>query len=232
MNDQDTLQSQYWNLRQTSRSVIELHIKGTIGSPEITEGMMRVAKRNIIRLQREIYEFGPAILEIHVKINSGGGFSSEGFGIYELLKNHKAKKLVFIDFMCGSAATIVAMAGDIIFMNANGRFFIHEAKNICIGSASDFLSLGRELAKIERAVRRLYAKKTKQLTDKRIERLLVRETNLSAQEALKLGFVDVILPASMDAEKEFGDYSPVKELLENKCLRCVFLAIAPWRDKA
>lgn len=220
-NIEITQPTRYWNFKKISPNVLELLIKGTIGGPELSHSGLKTAEWNLARMRRMLFDFGKEITEIHIRINSGGGLGAAGRGIYGLLKNHSARKLVVIDYMCGSAATIVAMAGDRIFMRANGRFFIHESKSFCLGSASDFLSAGHALAKLERETRQLYLKKTG-LTDKRLERMMFRETNLTAEEALKLGFIDEILPTSEDAQKEFGNYSPNAELLDHKCLQCGF----------
>lgn len=229
MNIEITQPTRYWNFTKISPNVLELHIRGTIGGPELSYSILKTAEWNLARMRRMISEFGRQISEIHVKINSGGGISAEGQGIYELLKNHPAKKFVTIEYFCGSVASVICMVGDRIFMRANGRFFMHESKSFCIGSASDFLLIGHTMAKLERKTRQIYTKRTG-LTDKRVERILFRETFLSAQEALELGFIDEILPPSPAAEKEFGNYTtPNSELLDHKCLQCVYKL---WRGKA
>lgn len=221
MNIEITQPTRYWNFTKISPNVLELYIKGTIGSPELSHSMLKTAEWNMARMRRMLFDFGKEISEIHIRINSGGGLAAEGQGIYELFLQHPAPKLVVIEYMCGSAATIVAMAGDRIFMRANGRFFIHKSFSFCLGSASDFLFISHTLERLERKTRKLYTKKTG-LSDKRLERMMVRETNLTAEEALKLGFIDEILPPSEDAQKEFGNYSPNAELLDQKCLQCGF----------
>lgn len=226
MNTSVKQNTPYWNFQKISPNVLELHIKGKFGGPEINFSALKVAERNILQMRRELSEFGLGISEIHVKINSVGGYSAEGISIYEMLKSHRAKKLVFIEGKCASAATIVAMAGDKISMVENGNFFIHISQTICIGSARDFLSMGYAMEKFERETRRLYAKRAKSLTDKKIKQMMVRETNLTARQALKLGFVDEILPASPDTQDELPDYSPTQEILDCRCFHCAFL---PWR---
>lgn len=65
------------------------------------------------------------VTEITLRINSPGGYITAGTALYAALKQHKAKKIVMIDGICASVATIVAMAGDVIKMNPLGAFVIH-----------------------------------------------------------------------------------------------------------
>ena len=47
---------------------------------------------------------------IHVHVNSPGGQVFEGLGIYNTLKDHKARVIVHIDGMALSMASLIAMA--------------------------------------------------------------------------------------------------------------------------
>ena len=63
-----------------------------------------------------------AVPEIVVRINSGGGDVFAANAIYTRLKDNAAKIIVKIDGWAASAATIVAMAGDVIEIPGNGVF--------------------------------------------------------------------------------------------------------------
>lgn len=63
-----------------------------------------------------------AVPEIVVRINSGGGDVFAANAIYTRLKDNAAKITVKIDGWAASAATIVAMAGDVIEIPGNGVF--------------------------------------------------------------------------------------------------------------
>ena len=67
-----------------------------------------------------------AVPEIVVRINSGGGDVFAANAIYTRLKHNAAKITVKIDGWAASAATIVAMAGDVIEIPGNGVFMEHD----------------------------------------------------------------------------------------------------------
>lgn len=67
-----------------------------------------------------------AVPEIVVRINSGGGDVFAANAIYTRLKDNAAKITVKIDGWAASAATIVAMAGDVIEIPGNGVFMVHD----------------------------------------------------------------------------------------------------------
>lgn len=64
-----------------------------------------------------------SVPEIVVRINSGGGDVFAANAIYTRLKDNPAKITVKIDGWAASAATIVAMAGDVIEIPGQRRFY-------------------------------------------------------------------------------------------------------------
>ena len=50
--------------------------------------------------------------ELNIYINSGGGSVYGGLAIYNILKRHKGKKIVTVDGIAASIASIIALAGD------------------------------------------------------------------------------------------------------------------------
>ncbi|MBR0256816.1 MAG: Clp protease ClpP, partial [Synergistaceae bacterium] len=53
---------------------------------------------------------------ITLRINSSGGDVFEAIAIYNWLKGHECHVNVYIDGLCASAASVIAMAGDNIYM--------------------------------------------------------------------------------------------------------------------
>ncbi len=49
------------------------------------------------------------IPELHIRINSPGGFIYEGLAIFNYLKAHSAKVIVHIDSLAASMASVIAM---------------------------------------------------------------------------------------------------------------------------
>ena len=135
-----------------------------------------------------------AVAEIVVRINSGGGDVFAASAIYTRLKDNKAKILVKIDGWAGSAATIIAMAGDVIEIPGNGVFMVHDPKMGARGyfSAEDFKKAAEELKVIKQAIVNGYALKTKKDPEE-IAAIMAAETWYDGKQAVDAGFCDRLM---------------------------------------
>ena len=135
-----------------------------------------------------------AVAEIVVRINSGGGDVFAANAIYTRLKDNKAKILVKIDGWAGSAATIIAMAGDVIEIPGNGVFMVHDPKMGARGyfSAEDFKKAAEELKVIKQAIVNGYALKTKKDPEE-IAAIMAAETWYDGKQAVDAGFCDRLM---------------------------------------
>src|SRR5689334_5129571 len=62
---------------------------------------------------------------LNISINSDGGDVYTGFAIYQYLALHSAKKIVRVEGLAASMASVVAMVGDEIIMPRNSTMMIH-----------------------------------------------------------------------------------------------------------
>lgn len=134
------------------------------------------------------------VAEIIVRINSGGGDVFAANAIYTRLKDHKAKITVKIDGWAASAATIIAMAGDVIEIPAGGVFMIHDPK-MCVRtylSSDEFIKCAEELKVIKQSIINTYVAKTGK-SEEEISTLMTNETWLDGQEAVNSGFCDKLM---------------------------------------
>lgn len=135
-----------------------------------------------------------AVSEIVVRINSGGGDVFAANAIYTRLKDNAAKITVKIDGWAGSAATIVAMAGDVIEIPGNGVFMVHDPKMGARGyfSAEDFVKAAEELNVIKNSIVNGYALKTKKDPEE-IAAIMAAETWYDGKQAVDAGFCDRLM---------------------------------------
>ncbi len=131
------------------------------------------------------------ISTLNIYINSGGGDVFAGQAIYSMLKRHKAQKKVYVDGLAASIASVIAMAGDIVYMPKNAMMMIHKAWTIGLGNANDFRKLADDMDKIDESILVTYEAKTGLEKDKIIE-MVQAETWLTAEEAVSYGFADEI----------------------------------------
>jgi ATP-dependent Clp protease, protease subunit len=128
---------------------------------------------------------------LSIYINSGGGDVFAGQAIYSMLKRHPAQKNVYIDGLAASIASVIAMAGDTVYMPRNAMMMIHKAWTMAIGNANDLRKLADDMDKIDESILTTYQDKTG-LEPAKIIEMVNAETWLTAEEAVALGFADVI----------------------------------------
>ena len=132
--------------------------------------------------------------EIVVRINSGGGDVFAANAIYTRLKDHAAKITVKIDGWAASAATIIAMAGDVIEIPGNGVFMVHDPKMGAMGyfSAEDFKKAAAELDVIKQSIVNGYTLKTGKSAEE-IAAIMSAETWYDGKQAVDAGFCDKLM---------------------------------------
>ena len=147
--------------------------------------------------------------EIVVRINSGGGDVFAANAIYTRLKDHAANVTVKIDGWAASAATIIAMAGDVIEIPGNGVFMVHKAKMGLCGyyGDSDLSKMMEEITVINNSIVNGYALKTGK-TAEEITAIMAAETWMDGKQAVEAGFCDKLM---------FEDAETTVETPERSC---------------
>ena len=102
-----------------------------------------------------------------------------------------ARKVVFIDGIAASVASVIAMAGDEINIAANGFIMIHEPFTVAFGTAADLRKTADQLDKINDSILNTYAVRTG-APENIIGDMMAAETWMNAEEAVELGFADKI----------------------------------------
>ena len=135
-----------------------------------------------------------AVPEIVVRINSGGGDVFAANAIYTRLKDNAAKIPVKIDGWAASAATIVAMAGDVIEIPGNGVFMVHDPSMGLLGyfNEADLVKLTDEIKVIKQSIVNGYALKTGKPADE-IASIMAAETWYDGKQAVEAGFCDKLM---------------------------------------
>ena len=160
---------------------------------------------------------------LEILVDSTGGSAATGLSICHALQEHGAVH-VHLRGMNASAATVVAMGAQKISMARTGLFLIHCSRMEHFAwetmTADDIHKhieqldeTARQLAKVDFAIASLYANRTGMKTSQVLE-LMAKEDWLTAEEALKLGFID-----------EITDYADEKKKCEvSACLADVMLS--------
>lgn len=154
---------------------------------------------------------------VHLRINSPGGEVIEGTAIFNALKRHAAGVTVHIDAMAASMASVIAMAGNPVFIADNALLMIHDPYTFAAGTSEELRKSADLLDTMKSNLVRSYAGKTG-LPEKEIEDMMAAETWLGATEAVALGFADAIedgvqAAASMSPEKARARFDMLKRVM-------------------
>lgn len=144
----------------------------------------------------ELKNIADSVTEIEVRINSPGGDVFDGIAIYNRLKQHKAKKKVYIDGLAASIASIIALAGDEIIIGEGALYMVHLPWTFAFGNRMELENTIGRLLDIEEQMIGIYARKSG-LGRTEIKALLEAETWMDADEAIEKGFVDTKIESSI-----------------------------------
>ena len=175
----------FWKLKNKSDKEGELLLYGVISNESWHEDDVTPKQ-----FKADLDALGDiAILNIY--INSDGGDVFAGQAIYSMLKRHMAQKNVWIDGLAASIASVVAMAGDKVYMPKNAMMMIHNPWSLALGNADDFRKMADDLDKIRESITAVYVTKSG-LEETKIKELMDAETWLTADEALEMNFIDIV----------------------------------------
>jgi len=180
--DSKSLKTTRFEVQNKATDKVEILVYGPIGASFWDEDAVTAKK-----FSDELAKVPSSVKEIHLRINSPGGSVFEGNTIYERLKQHKAKKIVYIDGLAASIASIIAMAGDEIHMGDGSFMMIHKPWTFAMGNDLELERQVNLLQKLEDSMVGIYAKKTG-LTRQDISNKLQEDFWMNAEEAIDLGF--------------------------------------------
>lgn len=145
--------------------------------------------------------------DVAVWINSPGGNVFAAAEIYTMLKDYKGSITVKIDAIAASAASVVAMAGDIVQMSPVAMLMIHDPSTVAMGNTKDMEKAIEVLTEVKESIINAYAAKSG-LSHARIANLMSNETWMNAKKAVELGFADEILFAKKEEEPDSDPADP------------------------
>lgn len=137
--------------------------------------------------QKELSEIKASQIDLH--INSPGGDVFDGITIYNLLKQHSAKVTTYIDGLAASIASVIALAGDQIYMAENSLFMIHNPYGMVMGDSFDMRKMADTLDTVRDSISKAYISKTGK-DESEIIALMDAETWFDADDAIDFGFID------------------------------------------
>lgn len=194
----------YFAVQQADRAA-DIYIFGDIVPFEWLDGDVSA---NGIRRQIE----GLDVDEIRVHIDSYGGAVSEGWAIYNALRQHPARVTSYGDGFVASAALFPFLAGDERVASNLSAYYLHQVMVSAEGYAKDLRAAADEAELMTEVGINAFVDRTG-MSAEEVRALMETETWLSPEQALNLG-----LATSMVADRSVPVAQAAKRTIMQRVL--------------
>ncbi len=132
--------------------------------------------------------------DIHLYINSPGGYVTSGFAVYDCMKSLKSEVSTICTGFAASMGSILLSAGEKgkRFIQPHARVMIHQPSGGARGPASDIEITAQEILKTKELSARLLAENCGQKLEK-VMKDFNRDHWMGADESVEYGIVDKII---------------------------------------
>ncbi|HVZ28511.1 MAG TPA: ATP-dependent Clp protease proteolytic subunit [Rhizomicrobium sp.] len=175
----------------------------------------RLLKERVVFITGPIEDYGASLItaqllfleaenpkkEVHMYINSPGGLVTAGLAIYDTMQYIRPPVQTFCIGQAASAASLLLCAGKKgeRFCLPNARVMVHQPSASYYGQAADIARHAQEIVKLKRRLNEIYARHTGQ-TVEAIEKMLDRDTYMTAEEAKNFGLLDQVMSRRPEGE--------------------------------
>lgn len=141
--------------------------------------------------------------DVTIRLNSGGGIATEGAAIHSAIAAHRGRKVIVVEGIAASAASVIAMAGDEVVMSLGSLMMVHDPSGFTFGPITEHELSIRMLQALATSMAGIYAEKTgKTVAAARAD--MQAEVWMTPEEAVAAGYADRTLAraANDDAAPE------------------------------
>lgn len=143
---------------------------------------------------RKAIEEAPEGEPLVFEINSGGGSVYAGFEMYSLIRDAGRETVAEIGSIAASAATVIASGCSKVRISPVANWMVHRASISTSGNSEDHEQSKQMLDTIDESVLNAYDEKTGEKCSRdKIRELMEKETFLTAEQAVELGFADELM---------------------------------------
>ncbi|MCA1492749.1 Clp protease ClpP [Ensifer sp. NBAIM29] len=122
--------------------------------------------------------------DVTVRINSSGGWVSDGLAIHSMLNSHRGRVTVIVDGVAASIASVIAMAGEEIIMAHGSFMMVHDSACVTAGDTKDHRKAIEALETVNQSIASIYAKQTRR-PNAEIRKEMAEETWMDANESVR-----------------------------------------------
>lgn len=139
---------------------------------------------------------------VKIYINSYGGDVKEGIGISATLKRCPAKIIAYVDCFACSAASVLLLGADEIYIPKNASMMLHDGSWWTYGNPRELRKSADDLDVINEQVINSYALRTgDKLSKESIRQIMADATWISAEDCVKYGLADGYTDYDADIQK-------------------------------
>ena len=192
----------YWEIKNQTKESADLYLYSSISKWD--------DEMNCNNIRNEIKKLGN-IKKLNIYINSPGGDVFEGVAIANFLKRQNFKKEVYIDALCASIATVIALGcGGTVHMYKNSLLMIHNAWSCVCGNAAELRKKADDLEICDKNILSVYVDKCKEKSSEEdIKKMMDEETWLNSSQSLELGFIDDIIEEDTEKVALLNDFEGI-----------------------
>ena len=156
---------------------------------------------NVIVAQLLFLEADNPEKDISLYINSPGGIVTAGLAIYDTMQYIRPNVHTYCIGQAASMGSLLLCAGlkGQRYALPNARVMVHQPSASFYGQAADIARHAQEIVKLKKRLNEIYAKHTGQSVEA-IEKLLDRDTYMTAEEAKSFGLIDQVMERRPDTE--------------------------------
>lgn len=154
---------------------------------------------------------------ITIRMNSYGGDVIAASMIYGMIQDYPGKVTVQVEGVVASAASVVAVAADVVRMRETAYFMIHDPSAVFMFAQLNIEDLSRmvdSLKVIKEGIINAYETRTN-MARSRLSKLMAAETWMHAQEAIDMGFANEIITGSKKEALYIPENAAVVNALQN-----------------
>lgn len=174
--------------------------------------------QNVVDFLSEIDKY--ATVDLH--INSGGGDAFAGIAIYNILKRHNGKITTYIDGLAASAASVIALAGDVVKMPKSAQLMVHQPWGRAVGNTDEIRRYADCLDTCCQSIMAVYYEnKAEGIENSTLDEIVKAETWLTAENA-KSYFANIeieeqgaVAACASNYFAEYKNYKPKKDNNQN-----------------
>ncbi len=150
------------------------------------------------KLRLRAITFEAPVQPIYLHVSTDGGEISAAFSLVDCIKNLGVPVYSVVDGFVASAGTLITLAAERRFIQANAYMLIHQLSSGVWGKMNDIHEQVDNLKKLMEHITTFYLEHTT-LKPKVLQKLLLRDVTWNAEESITRGIADAIYTRPSEA---------------------------------